>query len=96
MNIVYDELCVSQNCKKIYLNKEHAILGISPFNSYFSEKNIILLVEWVSNNFGNFNIFVPDTLHQSTYNILSKNQGFIKVNIRENIEATHSEFFYSE
>ena len=33
MKIFYDENCMSQNCKKIYLNRQHAILGVSPFNS---------------------------------------------------------------
>ena len=67
MKIFYDENCMSQNCKKIYLNRQHAILGVSPFNSYFSEKNILLLAEWASKSFNNFNIFVPDTLPIHTF-----------------------------
>jgi cyclo(L-tyrosyl-L-tyrosyl) synthase len=67
MKIFYNEACVSQNCKKIYLDKQHALLGISPFNSYFSEQNILLLTKWASTNFQTFNIFVPDTLPIYTF-----------------------------
>ena len=74
MKIYYDEKCVSQNCETIYSVRHHATLGISPFNSYFSEQNILLLVEWVSKNFNNFNIFVPDTLPIHTFIALGYEQ----------------------
>ena len=52
----------SDGCKKIFANKEHALIGISPFNSYYSESNIIKLLAWVMSNFINFHVFIPDTL----------------------------------
>ena len=67
MQSFYKENCVSFNCQQIYIQKEHALLGISPFNSYFSEKNILDLIHWTIKNFQSFNIFIPDTLPIYTF-----------------------------
>lgn len=61
-------LC-SQNCESIYEFREHVLLGISPFNSYYSEENITALVRWASETFKHFHIFIPDTLPE--YNFIA-------------------------
>lgn len=58
---------VSANSQKIYQKKEHVLLGISPFNSYFSEENIFNLIKWASDNFSRFHVFIPDTLPMYTF-----------------------------
>lgn len=57
------------NCSKLLQDKEHALIGISPFNSYYSEKRIADLIKWGMNNFKDFHLFVPDTL--PIFNFLS-------------------------
>src|SRR3990167_5816384 len=59
--------CASHNCEQIYTKKEHALLGMSPFNSYFSEENICRLIQCGKRNFSSFNIFIPDTLPVYTF-----------------------------
>ncbi len=39
---------------------ECAIIGISPFNSYFSETKIHQLINWAKENFKDYYLFVPD------------------------------------
>lgn len=39
---------------------EHAIIGISPFNSYFSEQNITKLISWSLKTFAQFTVFIPN------------------------------------
>ena len=56
------EMPVSQRCKEILEKREHALIGISPFNSYFSEENIKKLIYWGYTNFKNFHLLIPDTL----------------------------------
>ncbi|NEO35291.1 MAG: tRNA-dependent cyclodipeptide synthase [Moorea sp. SIOASIH] len=51
---------ITKNCQLLYERGEHALLGISPFNSYFSEKNIAILSNWAMKNFKSFNFFIPD------------------------------------
>ncbi|OZH53372.1 hypothetical protein AFK68_18095 [Hydrocoleum sp. CS-953] len=51
---------ITSNCQLLYERGEHAVLGISPFNSFFSEKNIATLSNWAMNNFKSFNLFIPD------------------------------------
>ncbi|MEM1168125.1 MAG: tRNA-dependent cyclodipeptide synthase [Cyanobacteria bacterium P01_H01_bin.35] len=51
---------ITSNCQLLYERGEHAVLGISPFNSFFSEKNIAILSKWAMNNFKSFNLFIPD------------------------------------
>ena len=53
---------VSQNCAKIFQLKEHALIGISPFNSYYSEERITKLIHLGYSTFKDFHLFVPDTL----------------------------------
>ena len=59
--------CASTRCEQIFALKTHALLGISPFNSYYSEENIRNLFYWTSSNFSSFNIFIPDTLPIYTF-----------------------------
>lgn len=58
---------VSSQSQHLFTQKHHALLGISPFNSYFSEKNISLWLQWALKNFASFHIFVPDTLPIYTF-----------------------------
>ncbi|MGD1804842.1 tRNA-dependent cyclodipeptide synthase [Dapis sp. BLCC M126] len=51
---------ITSNCQLLYERGKHAVLGISPFNSFFSEKNIAILSKWAMNNFKSFNLFIPD------------------------------------
>ena len=60
---------LSLNCENLLKRREHVLLGISPFNSYYCEFRITKLIEWARDNFKNFHIFVPDTLPY--YNFLA-------------------------
>lgn len=51
----------------LYKKKEHVFLGVSPFNSYFSEEMIEYWIQWAHNTFSSFNIFIPDTLPVYTF-----------------------------
>lgn len=62
-------LYCTQNCQQISKTKDHAVIGISPFNSYYSETKIALLIKWAFEAFNNFHIFIPDTL--PIYNFLA-------------------------
>lgn len=53
---------VSSKCEEILKKGEHALIGISPFNSYFSEDTIVKLISWGDTNFKDFHLFVPDNL----------------------------------
>jgi len=45
---------------KIIIKKEHALIGVSPCNSYFSISNMEFLFSWARENFHNFNVFIMD------------------------------------
>ncbi len=51
---------VSQRCASIYQAKDHAVIGVSPFNSYFSEARLTELFKWANTHFDAFHVFVPD------------------------------------
>lgn len=56
--------------ERIYNEANHACLGISPFNSYFSESTIKNLANWADQNFDSFSIFIPDKPTVYTLNAL--------------------------
>lgn len=49
---------LSDNCREIYKKKNHILLGISPFNSRFSQDYIHQLIDWSSENFENVSILL--------------------------------------
>lgn len=53
---------IGKNSELIYKNRSHALIGVSPFNSYFSEENITSIIQWAKENFEKINIFIPDNI----------------------------------
>ncbi|MGE4107358.1 MAG: tRNA-dependent cyclodipeptide synthase [Bacteriovoracia bacterium] len=51
---------LTENCKRVYDSKEHVCFGISPFNSYFSERRLRDLAHWGRSHFQSMHFFVPD------------------------------------
>ncbi len=78
--------CISNETPSIFERREHVLLGISPFNGYFTEDNITTLIEWGLKEFSEINVFIPDTL--PLYNFLalgySKEKAIYKVKRQAN------------
>ena len=51
---------------KIFTGSEHVLIGISPFNSYFSDKRMTLIFSWAFKHFNNVNLFIPDKISAYT------------------------------
>lgn len=51
---------LTENCNLALEKGEHVCIGISPFNSLFSEDYIAALVKWSIHNFKDFHLFIPD------------------------------------
>ncbi len=47
-------------------SNEHAFIGVSPFNSYFIEDNMLTLFNWAMNHFKKVSIFIPDEISAHT------------------------------
>lgn len=45
---------------------EHALIGISPFNSYYSEENMAKLFQWARENFKSFHVCFPEMMSKYT------------------------------
>lgn len=52
--------CIPSNFDSIYQKREHLCLGISPFNSYFSEAKLCELAAFGKAEFKMFHFFIPD------------------------------------
>lgn len=61
------QVFISSKTEDLFYDKNHVLLGISPFNSYFSEENISDWIQWAQKTFNSFHIFVPDTLPIYTF-----------------------------
>ncbi|GAB4530922.1 MAG: cyclo(L-leucyl-L-leucyl) synthase [Parvularculaceae bacterium] len=51
---------VTSACGELLAARRHVVLGVSPFNSYFSEARIAALIRWAAGTFERFSIYVPD------------------------------------
>ena len=61
---------VSSICASIYGAGHHAVIGVSPFNSYFSEDRLAALFTWADSRFEGFHIFIPDEATRYTLEAL--------------------------
>ncbi|GHT98796.1 hypothetical protein FACS1894126_4600 [Alphaproteobacteria bacterium] len=55
-----------EKSEKIFFLKEHALIGISPFNGYYTEERMEKLFFWALNSFQNISIFIPDEISKYT------------------------------
>ena len=51
---------ITENCRRVYELGDTAVIGISPFNSYFSESRIAALATWALPRFRNVYYYLPD------------------------------------
>src|ERR1700688_333964 len=65
---------IGKNSKSIYKQRSHVLIGVSPFNSYFSEKNITTIIQWAKRNFKLVNIFIPDDMSIYTLKAIGYSQ----------------------
>ncbi|MGI4852200.1 MAG: tRNA-dependent cyclodipeptide synthase [Janthinobacterium lividum] len=52
--------------QRVFLG-DHVLIGVSPFNSYFSQENLEKIILWGLNNFKNIHIFLPDEIYTYTF-----------------------------
>lgn len=58
---------IDEKSKLVFKQKEFALIGVSPFNSYFTTENIILIIKTVLEHFDDFAVFIPNEI--SKYNL---------------------------
>ncbi|WP_228717256.1 tRNA-dependent cyclodipeptide synthase [Allosaccharopolyspora coralli] len=51
---------LTSSCQSNFAQRDHACIGISPFNSYFSSARIAAIARWALSEFGVVHFFVPD------------------------------------
>lgn len=61
---------LTPQCARHLRSREHACLGISPFNSYFTEAQIRRLARWAFRTFSTVHFFVPDAAAAHTLEAL--------------------------
>lgn len=79
--------------REVFLKKEHVLLGISPFNSYFSEDMITIWIRWAQRNFASFTIFIPDTLPIFTFLSLDYDEPRAKTKARRQAAYLKNKIF---
>lgn len=67
-----DNILSGDLTRPIYLDKKEpfALIGISPFNSYFSTTKILQICEWMNNQYQDFAIFIPNEISRYTFEAL--------------------------
>lgn len=62
---------LTANCARIFAARDHLLLGISPFNSYFSRERIAEATGWAAREFaGRVQFHLPDTPSEFTLRAL--------------------------
>lgn len=73
---------ISNICASLYEARDHAMIGVSPFNSYFSEDRLAALFSWANQHFNSFHVFVPDEATRYTLEAAGYSQARAKKKAR--------------
>jgi cyclo(L-tyrosyl-L-tyrosyl) synthase len=68
----------------IFKNADHALIGISPFNGYFSVERMRKLFQWSFSTFKKVHIFIPDGISVHTLRGLGHADDYAARKTREN------------
>ncbi|MEU8698315.1 tRNA-dependent cyclodipeptide synthase [Streptomyces sp. NPDC048680] len=49
----------SENCRRVSDFSDHCLVGLSPFNSYYTPSRVEALVQWAAGNFTRVDVLVP-------------------------------------
>jgi cyclo(L-tyrosyl-L-tyrosyl) synthase len=60
---------LTDNSRRLLEKRRHVLIGVSPFNSYFSEARLRELAAWGRDNFEAMHLFIPD--FPTTYTLLA-------------------------
>ncbi|MBE1537651.1 tRNA-dependent cyclodipeptide synthase [Actinomadura algeriensis] len=60
----------TDNCRVVCRNRAHAVMGVSPNNSYFNVSQLTELLGWVCGAFRRVDVVVPDSAVVHTYRAL--------------------------
>ncbi|MFE6780430.1 tRNA-dependent cyclodipeptide synthase [Streptomyces sp. NPDC057702] len=58
---------LTDNCQSVSARGEHALVGVSPGNSYFSEARMTDLLRWAGSQFRRVDVMVPDSARVNTW-----------------------------
>lgn len=78
----FNAVPIGSSSAKLFKEGEHALIGISPFNGYFSAEKIKLIIKWTKEHFKSFTVFYPDTLSAHTLAPM----GYTKEKIAEKVK----------
>ena len=79
-NIIKKKLTIKYEINE---KQPFALIGISPFNSYFSVEKILEICEWIHNEYDDFAIFIPDEISRYTFEALGYTQARIGMKIKK-------------
>jgi cyclo(L-tyrosyl-L-tyrosyl) synthase len=65
---------VNTESQELFSSREYAVLGISPFNSYYSEENLKKLFSWGLSTFKRISICIPDGISIYTLQAMGYSQ----------------------
>lgn len=58
---------LTENCQAVCARGEHALVGVSPGNSYFSEERLTDLLGWAASLFRRVDVMIPDSAQLHTW-----------------------------
>ena len=74
---------VNNKSKEIFKKKEFALIGVSPFNSFFDNQNIYTILKDVSQTFENYYVFIPNKISSYTLKALGYDDQRIHHKVRK-------------
>ncbi|MEH6373369.1 tRNA-dependent cyclodipeptide synthase [Streptomyces sp. KLMMK] len=65
----YRTLPCTERCGRHLMAAEHALIGLSPWNGYFTARRVESLVEWAAGTFRTVDVFIPS--YEAAYTLIA-------------------------
>lgn len=59
----------TEQCRRVFKRADHALIGLSPWNSYFTPRRVEELVDWGIRTFGSLDLFIPS--YEAAYTLIA-------------------------
>ncbi|MFD8110213.1 tRNA-dependent cyclodipeptide synthase [Streptomyces microflavus] len=59
----------TEQCRRVLKRADHALIGLSPWNSYFTPRRVGELVDWGIRTFGSLDLFIPS--YEAAYTLIA-------------------------
>lgn len=81
---------LTENCAQVFNERQHALVGISPFNGFFTHRRVLSIMEWAMTHFDSMDVLIPGKATANTLIALGYSVEEAKARARRRLHRTET------